>query len=384
MFEENPHRAVENAIQESSPQVIGVSVRNIDDQKMDGGSFLLDQVKDVVSDCKALSDAPIVLGGPGYSMFPVACLKYLGADMGIQGEGEKALPELLRRIEREDDYLSDIPGLYLPGLGLRGNRIFADDLNLLPLPGVGAAFPDSYESEDFLLPVQTRRGCPMRCSYCSTSIIEGSVYRNRSHESVVQWLSDWVSAGVRRFFFVDNTFNLPPSYAKALCSKIIAAGLDISWRCILYPKNIDEELIDLMVRAGCKEVSLGFESGNEQVLKAMNKKFKPNDVRIAARLLADKGLRAMGFLLLGGPGETQESVKESLEFADSLSLSAVRVTVGIRIYPNTSLSETAVAEGLISPDDDLLHPKFYLAKETEGYVHETVRDWMSKRPNWIM
>ena len=88
-----------------------------------------------------------------------------------------------------------------------------------------------------------------------------------------------------------------------------------------------------MARAGCAEVSVGFESGSELVLSSMNKRFKPEDVMRACKLLSENGIRRMGFLMLGGPGETKESVLASLAFADSLELDALKITVGIRIYP---------------------------------------------------
>jgi hypothetical protein len=92
------------------------------------------------------------------------------------------------------------------------------------------------------------------------------------------------------------------------------------------------------------------------------------------------GIRRRGFLLLGGPGETKESVAESLAFADSLPLNALKVSIGIRIYPNTELAKIALEEGVIRPDDDLLFPKFYLAKGLEGWIHQTVNNWMADRP----
>ncbi len=382
MAEQNPDSVVKEVIHQFHPDVIGISVRNIDDQNMQDTRFLLDQVKKVAADCKAYSEARIILGGAGYSMFPSSALEYLGADMGIQGEGETAFVDLIQRIERGSD-LSEAPGLYLPGEGLQGNRRFAKDLDLWPLPNEDLLTSSAYEGEDFWLPVQTRRGCPMRCSYCSTPMIEGRSFRRRSPEIVVQWLRAWVEAGIHHLFFVDNTFNLPPSYAKALCSKIIEAQLDITWQCIVYPKNLDQELAALMAEAGCTDVSLGFESGSEQILHAMNKRFKPEDVRFSAQLFADHGIRRMGFLLLGGPGETGESVEESLAFVDSLDLDAGKISVGIRIYPNTDLARTAVEERVIEPDDDLLFPKFYMTTAIEDWIFETVEQWMRMRPSWM-
>jgi len=186
------------------------------------------------------------------------------------------------------------------------------------------------------------------------------------------------------FFFVDNTFNLPSAYAKKLCERMIASKLKITWRCILYPWEIDDELVEKMARAGCREVSLGFESGSETILAKMNKKYRPTDVRRISERLKKFGIGRMGFLLLGGPGETRETANESMEFADSLDLEAMKITIGIRIYPHTSLQQTAISEGLITADDNLLIPKFYMAKDLEGWLRETVKTWMETRPHWLM
>ena len=139
-----------------------------------------------------------------------------------------------------------------------------------------------------------------------------------------------------------------------------------------------------MEAAGCKEVSLGFESGSEKILARLNKKFNPDDVRQISKILKDYGIRRMGFLLLGGPGETRETVNESLEFADSLNLEALKITIGIRIYPYTPLATTALKEGLIKADDNLLFPRYYIGKDLEGWLRETVNTWRESRPHWIM
>ena len=384
MESREPGEALEKVIAELNPDVIGVSVRNIDDQTMRGTKFMLDEVKEVISCCRTVSTAPVVLGGAGYSIFPEASLEYLAADMGILGEGEAVFLELLKRLDEGSD-LSGLPGLFLRGSGLQEERSYVQDLDELPLPDppLFAHAPDD-TNEEFWLPIQTRRGCPMNCSYCSTPAIEGRLFRKRSPEIVADWMGRWTKAGVRRFYFVDNTFNLPASYAKELCSVIEAAQLDATWRCIVYPAKLDETLVASMARAGCKEVSLGFESGSEPILRWLNKRFKLDDVRHAARLFADVGIRRMGFLLLGAPGETRDSVLESLAFVDSLDLEAVKITIGIRIYPHTLLAKTAIEEGGVSSEDDLLSPRFYIAEGLEEWVYHTVSEWMAARPNWMM
>ena len=383
MAERDPESAVKRRIKTLQPQVIGISVRNIDDQNMANPRFLLEQARDVVRFCKRVSEAPIVLGGAGYSLFPQSSLEYLGADMGIQGEGESAFPLMIKALE-ESRSLSGLPGLYLRGHGLQGEREFAPDLDTLPLPDPHLFSTAAYEGEDFWVPVQSRRGCPMRCSYCSTETIEGHALRKRSPEQVVQWIARWVEAGSRRFQFVDNTFNLPPSYALTLCSRLAEAQPPIIWRSILYPGKLDEKLVKSMARAGCREVSLGFESGCDEVLKEMNKHFRSKDVLDAAKMLSDCGIHTMGFLMLGGPGETRDSVEETLAFVSALTLDALKITVGIRIYPHTKLAKAAVQDGLIAEEDNLLFPKFYMVRGLEGWLRETVAKKLREHPNWIM
>jgi radical SAM superfamily enzyme YgiQ (UPF0313 family) len=378
----DPQEAVDLAIAALQPGVIGISVRNVDEQKMDVPAFLLDQVKPVVSRCRRLSNAPIVLGGAGYSMFPESALAYLGADMGIQGEGEMAFPLLVDLMEQQAD-LAAVPGLYLAGRGLQAERKFVKALDGLPFADTRLWTGLAAESRDLWVPVQTRRGCPMNCSYCSTSMIEGCVIRKRSPERVVDAVARYVDNGFRRFFLTDNTFNVPMSYAGRLCRVLTERGLDIAWRCIFYPGQVDESLVKDMARAGCNEVSLGFESGSERILRNMHKRFSLEDIRRASETLAEHGIGRMGFLLLGGPGESRETAEESLAFCDSLRLEAVKITVGIRIYPGTALARRAVAEGVVRPDDDLLFPRFYLAKECEGWLQDTVRDWMAGHPKWM-
>jgi radical SAM superfamily enzyme YgiQ (UPF0313 family) len=375
--------AIKEAVEGFQPEVIGISIRNIDDQNMAPPNLLLDQVKPVMSECRRFSEAPIVLGGAGYSIFPESVLSYLGADMGIQGEGEIAFPALLAFMERKADP-SGTPGLFLPERGLQCKRNFVKDLDLLPLPDSSLWSKMVAGNQDLWMPIQTRRGCPMRCSYCSTSLIEGRIIRKHTAETVVNLLARHVENGFRRFFFTDNIFNIPLSYAKELSQRLTQRRLAISWRCILYPGYVDESLVRDMAKAGCKEVSLGFESGSEIILRNMNKKFGLENIRRTSELLADYGIGRMGFLLLGGPGESKGSVEESFTFVDSLNLDAIKVTIGIRIYPGTALAKQAVSEGVIAAEDDLLYPKFYLAPEIKGWLQEIVNGRMKDRPHWRM
>jgi len=374
---------IEASIKDFKPEVIGISVRNIDDQQLVSPKFLLEPVKSVVSFCRELSDCPIIIGGAGYSIFPLSALEYLGADMGIQGQGEHAFISLLERLKKGES-VSKVPGLYLPGKGLQRKINYKFSLNHfpLPLPGEHLAVPANLKDQEIWLPFQFRRGCPMRCTYCSTPIIEGPILHRRNLERAVDSVSHYAASGFNRFFFVDNVFNFPLSYAKELCERLIAKKINIKWRCILYPWKVDEDLIKKMALAGCEEVSLGFESGSDRIIKNMNKRYTTDEVRHIVDLLKKYHIYTMGFLLLGGPGEDKDTITESLIFADSLDIDSVKITIGIRIYPYTPLARQVVKDCMVKAGDNLLFPKFYITDDLKMWTIETVKGWIDGRQNW--
>ncbi len=369
MFETEPAAALRRAIAAFAPGVIGVSVRNVDDQNMESPRFLLEKVRPLIAECRAATSAPIVLGGAGYSIFPDETLAYLGADFGVSGDGEAVFPLLLERLERGSD-ASALPGVHVRGGAGAAAAIFAADLTVLPAPAAEAFAAVPRGNADIWIPIQSRRGCPNECSYCSTALIQGRVTRSRSPQLVVEHLAQLAAAGFRQFYFVDNSFNIPESQALELCRLIAARGLDSRWRAIIYPHRLSAELAQAMAAAGCVEVALGFESGCARILRELNKHFTPDDVRRVAALLAQHGIRRFGFLLLGGPGETRASVEESLVFAESLKLDGLKITVGIRLYPGTPLARRAAAEGVVRADENLLFPRFYLAPEIAPWIRE--------------
>ena len=395
---------IRDTIAQWRPEAIGISLRNIDDQNMRSPQLFLAEANAVIGQVKSLSSAPIILGGAGYSIFPEAILERSLADMGIWGEGEKAFSLLLQRLEGRQS-LAGVPGLFVRTRGVQGERTFVTDLDELPLPDadlLGAAAetsgarlrgeaPQAMPVEGALspinsptLPVQTRRGCPLGCAYCSTASIEGEAIRCRSPKEVVGWIAPWAERHVHQLYFVDNTFNLPAPYAKDLCRALAAAPFRVSWRAIVYPSPLEEDLAALMAEAGCTEASVGFESGCERILEGMNKHFGLDDIRQTRDSLRRAGVKSMGFLLLGGPGETRDSVEESLAFADSLDLESLKVTIGIRIYPHTPLAARAREEGMIAADDDLLYPRFYMAPGIEDWLREKMAEYAETRPNWIV
>jgi radical SAM superfamily enzyme YgiQ (UPF0313 family) len=363
--EADPAATLAKEIESFDPEAIGISVRNIDDQDMNRPRFLLEPVRDLVEACRRRSRAPLILGGAGYSIFPDAALAWLGADLGIEGEGEAVFPALLGCLERAEDPTL-LPGVHARSAhGTARERWVAPRLDALPFPEPADWLVGKDLSDPMLwVPVQTRRGCPLKCIYCSTPRIEGRRIRHRSPLLVATHLEQLAAAGVTRIHFVDNTFNLPPSYALELCRSIAARDLGLSWRAIVHPYAVSEELVETMAAAGCVEVSLGFETGAESMLGPLGKRFDLAEVEDVSERFARHGVRRFGFLLLGAPGETAATIRESLDFAERLALDMFKVTVGVRIYPGSPLEEIARREGVVADDDDLLQPRFYAAPGT--------------------
>jgi radical SAM superfamily enzyme YgiQ (UPF0313 family) len=365
----DPDAAVRAAVASFGPEAIGVSVRNIDDQNEREPRFLLEKAKDVVAACRACTSAPVVLGGAGYSIFPREALAYLGADYGVRGDGEEAFPALLERLQRGES-VQGIPGVYAAKETTDEGLAVAWGLDDLPLWDEALDACADPSDPDFWVPVQSRRGCPNDCSYCSTWMVQGRPIRCRSPRRVAEEVARLAGRGFKRFYFVDNAFNMPEEQGVELCRHLTDLGAGVTWRCILYPHHVSEALARAMAEAGCADVALGFESGSSRMLAQFNKHFTPEDVRRVSGLVASHGIRRFGFLLLGGPGETRETVEESIAFMRTLGLDEVQVTVGIRIYPGTPLARRALREGVIRSEEALLAPRFYLSPGLAPWIYE--------------
>ncbi len=387
MFLEEWKEKLRTALDVLRPDAIGLSIRNIDNQDMHNPVFFLSSHLDIVATIRRYSNAPIVLGGAGFNIHPAGCLRYLGADLGIYGEGEEAFPLLLDALQGGE--FEEVPG----AVWKKNDHIIVNRPQYLSGPDRWAspAYGDfdvtAYHEAQGELPgcitIQNKRGCHMKCIYCSTPSLEGTHCRFRDvHQSVSEMASLNSEKSIRRFYVVDNVFNFPVSHAKQFCREIIARGLKVSWQAIVNPAFGDEELFELMAKAGCRFISLGNESGHELILKNLRKGFTLDNVRKAARLARENSIRYACFLLLGGPGETRDTVMQSVKFVEELSPDLVTLKAGIRIYPGTQLETLARNEGMIGSDQDLLHPVFYLSPAIREWIWDYLEKTAGSRENW--
>jgi radical SAM superfamily enzyme YgiQ (UPF0313 family) len=392
MFLEEFERELKETIQDFDPDLIGISIRNIDDQSYLSPQFFLPESKRIVRICRNLSKAKIVLGGSGFSIFPETSLLYLGADMGIVGEGEKSLSCLIRKMERGEDYTS-LPGL----VTIEDNRIIMNQLQLidsiddLKMPQRTLLDAKRYWEEAGIIPlastIQSKRGCIMECIYCPNPLIEGKKMRLRSPKKVVDELEVIrKDIGKDKIHFVDSLFNYPIEHAESICQEIIKRKLDIQWGCCLNPAFVTRGLIKLMQKAGCARVMVGSESGSDKMLKNLKKGFSVEDVMRCCLYLKEYDLYFECFLLLGGPGEDKETIEESISLMENLVPNKVYVTIGIRIYPGCEMVQIAQKEGYISPSSssDLLTPTVYLSPQVRDWIFDYITQVRQRNRNWIL
>lgn len=345
-----------------NPGLVGISLRNVDDVNIDVRHCFAPDLLEMTALARRCCTAPVVLGGSAYSLFPQELLTLSGADWGVRGEGENAIVALAA-VLGAGGVAYGIPGLVY----VRNGRVVSNDKatvppSSVPIPVRPPELASFYLGASTMLNVQTQRGCPYTCCYCTYPLIEGSALRRRSPADVVADLENGRSRGGRYFFVVDSVFNTSHEHVAGICEGIIRAKLDIRWGCFLRPQNIDTQLMGLMARAGLKHIEFGSDSFSDTVLGAYGKGLVFEDILAASRAARAHGVRHAHFLIVGGPGETEATLRESFENATVLPRTVIFPFIGMRVYPGTPLHSIAVADGSVSAELNLFDPAFYLSR----------------------
>lgn len=370
---------LKSSIQGFSPEVIGISFRNIDDVSYPRSISYLPLYRDVIEICRRYSDAPIVAGGSGFTIMPEQFMKNLNIDYGVAGEGEATIVNLMRYLS-EGGHLPD--GVITTTMNSAKPLRSMDWKRLRPLREV-FNIKDYYEKGG-MLNIQTRRGCPFRCVYCSYPKIEGKTIRSRNIREVVNEIEDVVEqTGVEHFFIVDSIFNHPRGYALRFCKEIIRRGLKIEWNCYANPGLMDSELIEMMLKAGCSGVEFGTDSLVDSILDNLQKGFRYKQVKEVSKLCKNIGLKFCHFIFLGSPGEGPEDVKKNIERLSTLNADSSVIMAGIRIFPKTKLSFIAKEELGIEIDRIGLEPVYYISPKLFNEIDRIVEKISSEHKNWI-
>lgn len=325
-FEPEPAAHLTSLCASWRPDVVAMGLRNIQNSDYSNVSANLDYYRRMVDAARAGAEgAVVVLGGAGFSVEPAGILASVGADFGLSGEGEATFPLLLEALESTAAGRGTLDGV--PNLLYRNGDTVVQTNVTAPFVALDdIAWPDRrlidprYVSGFAIDSVQTKRGCPLECEYCTYPIIEGRSIRKRDPVKVVDELlaAREGNPQMRHVFIVDSVFNLPPSHAKAICREMTGRGFDLPWTCYVNPLGFDDELAELMVAAGCAGIEIGSDSGVDRVLLDLRKGFSTKDIRRAHDICVRAGLPDCHTFLVGTRGETMADVHATLDFVVDL------------------------------------------------------------------
>jgi len=411
------------------PDFIGLSLRNIDNAQSHNPLSFVRELADCCSSLRAVTRAPVIVGGSGFSIFPKELLELTGADYGIQGEGEAPLLALLAalRARENENAAHDTHDAHDPRAAVRGipGVVWREGRAVSPKPprespdirgGFGeTALPaapaaihcnprlaaqagfvnepahdpevlNAYAAAGSLIGVQTQRGCPLKCCYCPYPLVEGRRSRFRSGAEVADEMARLAALGVRYTFIVDSVFNTSEKHVVEVCEALIARKLNMEWECFLRPRGITREHLALMRAAGMRHIEFGSDSFSDPVLEAYGKSFTYDDIRRVSLDAHALGLRHGHFLIFGGPGETPETVDETLRRSAELPGAFYFATIGMRIYPGTSLWEQAgPAKTGEPPENFLATPRFYLEPPlTTQNLYAKLSKFRENAHNWVV
>lgn len=383
-----PAADLDRAIREHRPGVVGFSVRNLDNAIHQRFESHLHE-HDALIEVAHRGGARVVLGGPAISLLAERSLDVLAADFAVIGEGEETFPALLAALDGGRD-----PGS-IPGLAVRNGNGHAVTTPPSRLPRFGASGLErwidwrAYGRSGFTWPIQTKRGCALQCTYCSYPALEGRQHRVRPAGEVVDEI-ERVSrvAKPRTFEVVDSTFNVPVEPALALCRELRRRKVRVNLTAMgVNPLGATEELFAEMEAAGFNSAMITPESASEQMLASFRKGFGRDAVERAAERIRRSKMACAWFFLLGGPGETEATVAETLDFIErrlDWERCLTIIFTGIRIHPGTALAASERAAGRLAAEDDLSRPVFYLSPEVrESWMIERINQTIARRPNVV-
>jgi hypothetical protein len=356
-------------------QVVGLSIRNLENVNLLRPISYVDDARHVVDVVRDLTDAPIVLGGSAAGLCPGPVLKKLKADYVVAGDGETAFTALLAEIGA-GRAPRGIPGVgFLAGDAFEfsppafsdaafGNPQLARWVNLTRYRRMGSSHA-----------IQTKRGCCQHCVYCTyNQALEGPFLRLRPPQDVVAEIEEAVLRhGITDFDFVDSVFNEPLDHCREILERICRCSWKARFTAMgMTPRRVDAAFLSLLWEAGFRSFMMTPDSASGSVLRSYGKGFGVEDLAGAATALDGTGFAVMWFFLVGGPGETHETIDETLEFVRRHLVRSARPRrmmahfyLGMRVYPGTHLWDVAIRDGFVGPESDPLQTQWYIAPQLD-------------------
>jgi len=300
---------------------------------------------------KVREDCIVVLGGPHATFMPRETMeecKYI--DIIVRGEGEETTKELIENIEKGAP-LNGVKGITFRkknGIIDTEPRPFIKNIDDIPFPSRDLLPMHLYKFNGVKYTTMlTSRGCPFKCSFCSSSRLFGGYWRGRSPENVLEEMKTvYEEYGIRNIEFMDDTFTLNQERAEKICDEIIKQGWDISWGASSRVDTLSKRLVEKMKKAGCWILFLGIESGSQKILDAIGKRITLEQVKKAVKILKDAGIQVLGSFIIGFLQDTKETIKETIKFAKSLNLDYAEFSI-LTPYPGTPIFDYAKKNNML-------------------------------------
>jgi radical SAM superfamily enzyme YgiQ (UPF0313 family) len=391
---DEPEAALSRHFRERSPELVAISFRNVDDCFWPGGALFVPELDATIKRIRQLCDAPIVVGGVGFSIFAARIVEHTGADFGIRGDGERSLVELLDQL-RTGRRFEAVGGLiWRDDDTLRSNRPAWP--NELSVPAARDAVDNAtYFGRGGQIGLETKRGCSRQCIYCADPLAKGATERLRDPVEVADEVEALLAQEVDVLHLCDSEFNLPPSHARDVCEEFIRRRFEgrVRWYTYMSVVPFDAELAGAMRRAGCVGIDFTGDSACPSVLDTLRQAHQRENLAEVVRLCRANGMAVMLDLLLGGPGETPSTAEESIRFIQGIGPDCAGAALGVRIYPGTPMHSIVAAEGPLDAHPgihrryegptDLLRPTFYVSPALGERPARLVRDLIAGDPRFF-
>ena len=354
---DHPEVRLKKSLLEYNPDFVGISLRNIDnvDSLTSDNHWYLAEVKRLIEKIRQLTDTPIIVGGPAFSIMPEDILDYIGADYGVVGEGERAFCDLL-------ESLADG---HLPPRIINGQSAFISGMDMIT-PCLVEELTSFYLQRSGMVGMQTKRGCPYNCLYCTYPQLEGAQLRTRGPEAVVDDIERMKkSYGINTIFFTDSVFNDATGHFLKVAEALLDRKLGISWSAFFRPKHLKRSELKLLKSSGLYAAEVGSDAASDATLEALNKRFTFADVIEFNRICQKEEIPCAHFIMFGGPGETAATLEKGLDNIEKLENCVVFAFSGIRILPGTGLHACAIREGILTKKKSLLKPVYYFSPKID-------------------
>ena len=367
-----------------TPRLVGLSFRNTDDSFYPSMQSFLPVLQRFIRQVRSLSDAKIVLGGAGYSIFPRQILECTGADFGIRGDGERAMLALAWAMQ-DNMHFEVVPGLFWSHKG----RIHANP-PAWPNPPTVPTTRDAIDNATYFrlggqVGLETKRGCDRCCIFCADVLGNGHSLRIRPPAEVADEAESLLVQGVDVLHLCDAEFNVPYEHAMAVCEEFTRRGIGrrIRWYAYLSIVPFDGALAAAMHSAGCAGINFTGPAASDTMLEAYAQPHRLRDIAAAILACRNNGITVMLDLMFGGPGETPQTVAEAVTFAKTLPVDCVGAGLGVRLYPHLPILEKIAAEAPLDRNPgvrrpykgplDLLRPTFYVSPAMGDRPAEVIR-----------